>query len=954
MTFGRFMQRLFVSALMVFVAFGCGSDQPSDDIETGQVRLPATVPSGFVDEVVATGLLSPTAMAFAPDGRLFVCQQGGQVRVIKNGSLLSTPFASVTTTTSGERGLLGIAFDPNFGTNQFVYIYYTATTPAVHNRVSRFRASGDVAVSGSETILLELNDLSSATNHNGGAMHFGPDGKLYIAVGENANGNNAQTLANLLGKILRMNPDGTIPSDNPFFSSATGQNRLIWALGLRNPFTFDFQRTTGRLFINDVGQNTWEEINDGIAGSNYGWPTTEGMTTNPNFRSPLFAYGHGASSTTGCAITGGTFYNPTTTQFPTSFVGKYFFADFCSNWVRVFDPASGTAADFASNFSAPVDLHVGSDGLLYYLMRGAGSNTGVVGRIRNAANQPPSITAQPTNKTAAVGQQVTFSVTATGSQPLAYQWQRGTTNIAGATSPSFTLTAAAGDNGATFRVIVSNAFGTVTSTSATLTVTANSPPTATITSPAAGTQYSGGDTINYAGTGTDPEDGTLPPSAFTWEVVFHHDTHTHPFVAPTSGATSGSFTIPRLGETATNVFYRIRLTVRDSIGLTSTVTRDITPRTSTITLQSNPAGLQVTLDGQPVTTPTSVSSVVGITRTLGVVSPQTLGGTSYAWSSWSDGGAASHTVNTPATNTTYTATFVPSTGGGLTGQYFDSLDFTALRITRTDATVNFDFGTGSPDPSIAPDTFAIRWTGTVTPRFTQPYTFYTTSDDGIRVFVNGALVINNFTDHPPTENSGTTTTLTAGQAYPIQIDFYENGGGAVARLSWSSASQAKEIIPQSQLAPTAPLAFPVRINFQLAGALTPAGYVPDTGSPFGSRGNGLFFGWNVDTTDVCRDRDVNANQLLDTLCHFHAGAVWEVALPYGRYNVLVSIGDPSFASTHTLNAEGVSYWNAQPLAVNQFLSATRSILVTDGRLTVNQGSAAEKSTRINFIEISRP
>src|SRR6185503_18104026 len=127
---------------------------------TGQISLPATVPSGFVDEVVATGLLSPTAMAFAPDGRLFVCQQGGQVRVIKNGSLLSTPFASVTTTTSGERGLLGIAFDPNFATNQFVYIYYTATTPAVHNRVSRLTASGDVAVSGSEAILLELNNLS--------------------------------------------------------------------------------------------------------------------------------------------------------------------------------------------------------------------------------------------------------------------------------------------------------------------------------------------------------------------------------------------------------------------------------------------------------------------------------------------------------------------------------------------------------------------------------------------------------------------------------------------------------------------------------------------------------------------------------------------------------------------------------------------------------------------------
>src|SRR6185436_11121568 len=166
-----------------------------------------------------------------------------------------------------------------------------------HNRVSRFFASGDVALPGSEAVILELNDLSSATNHNGGALHFGPDGKLYIAVGENANSANAQTLDNLLGKILRLNPDGTIPLDNPFYNTAAGVNRAIWALGLRNPFTFDFQPGTGRMFINDVGQSSWEEINDGIAGSNYGWPATEGYTSTPPYRGPLHAYGHGFSIT---------------------------------------------------------------------------------------------------------------------------------------------------------------------------------------------------------------------------------------------------------------------------------------------------------------------------------------------------------------------------------------------------------------------------------------------------------------------------------------------------------------------------------------------------------------------------------------------------------------------------------------------------------------------------------
>src|SRR5881628_2364053 len=153
----------------------------------------ATLPSGFSETVVASGISSPTAMEFAPDGRLFVCQQTGQLRVIKNGALLATPFLTVTTDSTGERGLLGIAFDPNFANNQYVYIYYTVPGSPPHNRVSRFTANGDVAA-GSEMIILELNDLSSAQNHNGGAIHFGSDDKLYVAVGENANGSNAQTL----------------------------------------------------------------------------------------------------------------------------------------------------------------------------------------------------------------------------------------------------------------------------------------------------------------------------------------------------------------------------------------------------------------------------------------------------------------------------------------------------------------------------------------------------------------------------------------------------------------------------------------------------------------------------------------------------------------------------------------------------------------------------------------
>ena len=340
-----------------------------------------------------------------------------------------------------------------------------------------------------------------------------------IAVGDNANGANAQTLSNRKGKMLRINAVGSIPTNNPFYLQATGVNRSIWALGLRNPFTFDIRN--GRIFINDVGQNTYEEINDGVAGSNYGWPESEGPTTNLEHRGPIFYYDHSAGA---CSITGGAYYVPDTGQFPSTYLGKYFFADYCAGWIRVLDLSARTATGFATGISAPVDLKLGPEGSLYYLARGSGA----VWRISYTANQPPQITQQPASRTVTAGQPVTVSVGATGSQPLTYQWQRNRTNIPGATSTSCSIAAVTlADDGAMFRAVVTNASGTATSNEALLDVTqgGNSPPTATITQPATGALYTAGMTITYAGTGADTEDGALPPSAFTWQIDFHHDTH---------------------------------------------------------------------------------------------------------------------------------------------------------------------------------------------------------------------------------------------------------------------------------------------------------------------------------------------------------------------------------------------------------------------------------------------
>jgi glucose/arabinose dehydrogenase len=204
-----------------------------------------------------------------------------------------------------------------------------------------------------------------------------------VAAGDNAEHENAQSLGNLKGKILRINKSGTIPTNNPFHSTASGQNRAIWALGLRNPFKFAFQPDTGRMFINDVGERAWEEINRGASGANYGWPLYEGPESDSKYRNPVFAYGHGGDpATTGCAITGGTFYNPTTALFPSSYEGDYFFADLCSGWIRSFDPSTRETSEFATGLDRPVDLKVSQDGSLYYLSMSRGDGAGSVGEIR--------------------------------------------------------------------------------------------------------------------------------------------------------------------------------------------------------------------------------------------------------------------------------------------------------------------------------------------------------------------------------------------------------------------------------------------------------------------------------------------------------------------------------------------------------------------------------------------
>ncbi|HMO27493.1 MAG TPA: PQQ-dependent sugar dehydrogenase, partial [Tepidisphaeraceae bacterium] len=541
-------------------------------------RLLATVPAGFSDTAVVSNLSLPTAMALLPGGRMLITQQAGALRVVKNGALLAGAALNVTTTSTGERGLLGIAVDPDFTSNGHIYLYYTATSSTIHNRLSRFTMSGDSVVGGSEFVLLDLPTVS-ATNHNGGAIHFGGDGKLYVAVGENAVPSLSQQVNHTFGKMLRVNPDGTIPTDNPFYNTNTGINRTVWSLGLRNPYTFAVHPDNGRMFINDVGQNTWEEINEGAVGANYGWPTTEGdfnPATYPNFTRPLYSYQHIGG---GRAIAGAAFYTPDFMQFPASYAGAYFFGDYVNGNIWTINPdappASGAAPVFATGAGTLVDIDVAPDGSVYYLQRNT-STTGQLGRIQYTANLAPTISTHPQSQTVSAGQPVTFSVQANGVPALQYQWQRNNQNINGATGSSYTISAAQlGDSGATFRVIVTNAYGSATSNPATLTVTANQPPVPTIVSPAAGATFGGGQSFHFSGSATAPEDGVLPASSLSWKVEYITGEVVRPFIEPQTG-NSGSFVIPTVTPfTDIDVKYRITLTATDSQGIAQSVARDL-------------------------------------------------------------------------------------------------------------------------------------------------------------------------------------------------------------------------------------------------------------------------------------------------------------------------------------------------------------------------------------------
>lgn len=343
----------------------------------------------FFNKVTITGGLTlPTDFAFAPDGRIFVAEKTGAIRIIKDDDLIASPALLLPVNSANESGVEGIAFDPNFSTEPYVYISYVNADP-FELRVSRFTSSGDTLDPQSEVILIKTEKRPS-TYHHSGTLRFGTGGKLWISVGDNCNRLNAQDNSIINGKILRINKDGTFPIDNPFVGQVD-KHPAIWAYGFRNPFRFNLL-PDGRPIVGDVGEHDWEEVNIIEKGGNYGWPDAEGncLQNCSNFINPAYTYPHPGAST---SITGGFYY--TGSQFPSEFQNRYFFGDYALGYIKMltFDANWIVTSEqtLDGKVGRIVELLLGPEGSLYYLT----IDPGVLYKV---SNKNPSVNQAPNAK----------------------------------------------------------------------------------------------------------------------------------------------------------------------------------------------------------------------------------------------------------------------------------------------------------------------------------------------------------------------------------------------------------------------------------------------------------------------------------------------------------------------------------------------------------------------------
>jgi len=522
-----------------------------------------------MEETLITGIPQPTSMSWAPDHHLWIGAKEGYVWTLHLEDRRAPELVAIgrlRVDTDGERGLSGIAVDPDYLENHHIWVYYTTDERPARNRLSRFRHVGQQLVD--ETVMLETPDLENDI-HNGGCLRFASDGTLFVSTGDDdQGGRTAQNTHDLRGKILHINRDGSPAAGNPYLDGKGGDAR-VWAYGFRNPWRFNLQPESQNLFIGDVGNATHEEVNLGFRGGNFGWPSTEGPDPPavPGVTYPIYSYPH--TSPLGNSITGGDHARPN--NFPAGYAGNYFFGDYATHQIfrMVLDETNTPISTevFASDARTPVDIQFGPDGGLYYVSfareRDVEGSPGSIVRISyvGGTNRQPTAlaTVTPDNGPAPL----TVTLDASGStdvdgDDLTFLWDLGT----GEQSRQRSLVKTYPAGSYVVRLTVADSGGLSSSVQTRRIVSGNARPSAIVQAPAQGALYNEGDVISFTGMGLDREEGLIPCARLTWTVILYHLEHTHPFAGPYSGACEGRFETSAHGDS--NTFYEIRLSVADT------------------------------------------------------------------------------------------------------------------------------------------------------------------------------------------------------------------------------------------------------------------------------------------------------------------------------------------------------------------------------------------------------
>jgi glucose/arabinose dehydrogenase len=524
----------------------------------------AVLPAGFQERVILSGLVEPTSIAFGRNGDIWVSGRRGTVWLLRGGRLFTA--LTVPVSHEGERGAGNVAVDPDFATNGFIWLYYTTAPPNPHNRLSRFRNVGTILVE--ERPMLEGPTLVN-TIHNGGCIRFAPDGSLFLTMGDDMQGSiTAQNRNELRGKVLHMDRDGQPAADNPFRDGNGGDPR-VWAWGFRNPWRCSIQPGSGNVFVGDVGGDKWEEIDIAVKGGNYGWAEVEGPEPAgmSQYTYPIYAYPHDPPPAKGNAIILGEHVGPG--QFAPGYAGNLFYGDSSNGRLFrvVLDEANKvrSVTQWANGLGNPVDVRIGPDGNLYYASH-SGGEVRQISFVGGGSRQPePVALVDPTDGPAPL--RVRFDATQStdpDGDPLAFTWSFGD-GTPTAAAPLLEHVYARGTYSASLRA--DDGRGGVATTPPIRIVSGNSRPRVSMLvapKPIGRDPNVVGRAFDFSGEATDPEEGTLDCSHFTWTVILHHLEHTHPFVGPLQGTCNGSFVTTNHGEDPKVIHFEVRLEVEDT------------------------------------------------------------------------------------------------------------------------------------------------------------------------------------------------------------------------------------------------------------------------------------------------------------------------------------------------------------------------------------------------------